>query len=77
MVKRDETLTFQSSRYGKKEKMVSIDKVKEWLKSHDMTKHIGVIYSGVCSITFPPATIPQRTICGLFAMPAWLLVISR
>lgn len=52
MVKRDETLTFQSSRYGKKEKMVSIDKVKEWLKSHDMTKHIGIIYSGVCSITF-------------------------
>ena len=32
MVKRDETLTFQSSRYGNKEKMVSIDKVKEWLK---------------------------------------------
>ena len=52
MVKRDETLTFQSSRYGKKEKMVSIDKVTEWLKNHDMTKHIGVIYSGVCSITF-------------------------
>ena len=52
MVKRDETLTFKSSRYGQKEKMVSIDKVKEWLKNHDMTKHIGVIYSGVCSITF-------------------------
>ena len=31
MAKRGETLTFQSSRYGKKEKMVSIDKVKEWI----------------------------------------------
>lgn len=52
MVKRGETLTLQSTRYGEKEKVVSIDKVKEWLKNHDMTKHIGVIYSGVCSITF-------------------------
>ena len=31
MAKRGETLTFQSARYGKKEKMVSIDKVKEWI----------------------------------------------
>ena len=24
----------------------------KWLKEHDMTKYIGVIYSGMCSITF-------------------------
>ena len=34
MAKRGETLTFQSSRYGKKEKMVNLDDVCEWLKEN-------------------------------------------
>ena len=28
------------------------DAIINWLREHDMTKHIGVIYSGMCSITF-------------------------
>lgn len=57
MVKRGETLTLQSTRYGEKEKVVSIEKVCEWMKTHDMTKHIHVMYSGVCSITFNSETL--------------------
>lgn len=34
MAKRGETLTFQSSRYGKKEKMVNLDDVCEWVENH-------------------------------------------
>lgn len=28
------------------------DDIIKWLREHDMTKYIGVIYSGMCSITF-------------------------
>ena len=28
------------------------DNIIKWLREHDMTKYIGVLYSGVCSITF-------------------------
>ncbi len=28
------------------------DDIVKWLRECDMTKYIGVIYSGVCSITF-------------------------
>ena len=28
------------------------DDIINWLREHDMTKYIGVIYSGMCSITF-------------------------
>ena len=28
------------------------DDIIKWLREHDMTKYIGVLYSGVCSITF-------------------------
>ena len=34
MAKRGETLTFQRSRYGKKEKMVNLDDVCEWIEKH-------------------------------------------
>ena len=27
-------------------------RICEWLENHDMTEHISVIYSGVCSIKF-------------------------
>lgn len=27
-------------------------RICEWLENHDMTEHISVIYSGVCSINF-------------------------
>ena len=27
-------------------------RICEWLENHDMTEHIGVLYSGVCSINF-------------------------
>lgn len=27
-------------------------RICEWLEDYDMTKHIGVLYSGVCSIKF-------------------------
>ena len=35
-----------------KPKMVNLDDVCEWLENHDMKEHIGVMYSGVCSIKF-------------------------
>ena len=29
-----------------------IDKACEWLQNQDMSKYIGVLYSGVCSVSF-------------------------
>jgi hypothetical protein len=31
---------------------IMLKKVCEWLENHDMTEHISVIYSRVCSINF-------------------------
>ena len=35
-----------------KKKSPKTDDIIKWLREHDMTKYIGVIYSGMCSITF-------------------------
>ena len=34
------------------DRTVSLKKVCEWIKEHDMVKHIGTLYSGVCFIRF-------------------------
>ena len=36
----------------KSKKSLKTDDVIKWLREHDMTKYISVLYSGVCSITF-------------------------
>lgn len=36
----------------KSKKSPKTDDIIKWLREHDMTKYIGVLYSGMCSITF-------------------------
>ena len=36
----------------KSKKSPKTDDIIKWLREHDMTKYLGVIYSGMCSITF-------------------------
>ena len=35
-----------------KKKSPKTDDIIKWLREHDMTKYIGVLYTGICSITF-------------------------
>lgn len=43
----------QSFKWGFQEgTKYAIDNITEWIKNCDITQYIGVIYSGMCSITF-------------------------
>lgn len=56
--KTGDTFCFKSKRYSEENTDYqkgyndAIDKIIEWLKEEDLSQYIGLLYSGVCSVTF-------------------------